>query len=329
VRVLFVASSGGHLEELLALRPRIATGADPVAWATEATPQARELLAGECAWFLPSAPSRDVGGMVRCAPHAWALVRRARFDAVVSTGASIAIPFLAAARARGLEAHYIESAARLAGPSLTGRVLARVPGVRLWSQHAQWASSNDCWGWRGSVFDGFEPGPRKERPLRRVVVALGTTSGYPFLRLLWACARAVPADAAVLWQTGSTRWPDDPPSRRTESDRAVAALSPRALAAAFAAADVVVSHAGVGNALVALRAGKCPLIVPRRKRFGEHVDDHQAELAAWLAERGLAVACEADDLMERHLQEAASRSVTVRSEAAPMLDLTDQRSCAA
>jgi UDP-N-acetylglucosamine transferase subunit ALG13 len=41
----------------------------------------------------------------------------------------------------------------------------------------------------------------------------------------------------------------------------------------------VVTHAGAGSTLVCIQGGKRPIIVPRQKRFGEHVDDHQLEFA--------------------------------------------------
>jgi UDP-N-acetylglucosamine transferase subunit ALG13 len=49
-------------------------------------------------------------------------------------------------------------------------------------------------------------------------------------------------------------------------------------------ADVVITHAGVGSILTCLRLGRTPLVVPRQRRFGEHVDDHQVELTRALAE---------------------------------------------
>jgi UDP-N-acetylglucosamine transferase subunit ALG13 len=49
------------------------------------------------------------------------------------------------------------------------------------------------------------------------------------------------------------------------------------------ACDYVVTHAGVGSILAARNAGHVPLVVPRLKRFNEHVDDHQAELTRALA----------------------------------------------
>jgi UDP-N-acetylglucosamine transferase subunit ALG13 len=44
-----------------------------------------------------------------------------------------------------------------------------------------------------------------------------------------------------------------------------------------------VTHAGVGSILLARREGHTPLVVPRLKRLGEHVDDHQVELTEALA----------------------------------------------
>lgn len=62
------------------------------------------------------------------------------------------------------------------------------------------------------------------------------------------------------------------------------------------AADAVVTHAGVGSILLALRCGHTPIVVPRLRRHGEHVDDHQAELTDALAGRGVVVAL--DDVTE-------------------------------
>ena len=52
-------------------------------------------------------------------------------------------------------------------------------------------------------------------------------------------------------------------------------------------ARVVVTHAGVGSVMVALGNGKCPVVVPRRKSFGEAVDDHQLQLGRRFADAGL------------------------------------------
>ena len=54
-------------------------------------------------------------------------------------------------------------------------------------------------------------------------------------------------------------------------------------------ADTVVSHAGVGSIMCALQAGHRPIVFPRLKRYGDGIDDHQAELANALQERGTVI----------------------------------------
>ncbi len=55
-------------------------------------------------------------------------------------------------------------------------------------------------------------------------------------------------------------------------------------------ARVVVCHAGVGSILTALAHNKPTIVVPRKKKFGEHVDDHQLEIARELEKEGRIIA---------------------------------------
>ena len=53
------------------------------------------------------------------------------------------------------------------------------------------------------------------------------------------------------------------------------------------AAQVVICHAGVGSIMLAHRAGRRPIVVPRLLRLSEAVDNHQLPLARRLHERGI------------------------------------------
>lgn len=64
-------------------------------------------------------------------------------------------------------------------------------------------------------------------------------------------------------------------------------------------ASTVACHAGVGTIMTALSLGKTPLVIPRLRELREHVDDHQLQIAAALANRGLVVSyLPGDDLFE-------------------------------
>jgi UDP-N-acetylglucosamine transferase subunit ALG13 len=47
-------------------------------------------------------------------------------------------------------------------------------------------------------------------------------------------------------------------------------------------ARIVISHGGPGSIIPVLRLGKIPVVVPREKRYGEVVDDHQISFAEHL-----------------------------------------------
>lgn len=50
-------------------------------------------------------------------------------------------------------------------------------------------------------------------------------------------------------------------------------------------ADVILSHAGVGNVLMALELQKPIIILPRLAAMGEHRNDHQLATAKWLQDK--------------------------------------------
>lgn len=51
-------------------------------------------------------------------------------------------------------------------------------------------------------------------------------------------------------------------------------------------ARIAVTHAGVGTILDALQEGTAVVAVPRRKRYHEHIDDHQVEFVRELEKEG-------------------------------------------
>lgn len=300
---LLVASTGGHLKQLHRLHRRLVGVDGPFRWATFDTPQSRSLLEGEAVDFVHFVGGRDPGNVLRNVPLVARLLRENEIDTIVSTGSAMALPFFALGRAKGLHCHYVESAARSDGPSKTATMISHIPGVYLYTQYPAWADRK--WHYRGAVFDSFAPAERAvERParLRKVVVSLGTFKNYGFERLVRRLLAILPPEADVLWQTGDT-------DVRALGIVGHHAIPERELTQAIRAADVVVAHAGVGTALAALEVGKCPVLVPRRLVHGEHVDDHQTQIAAELGNRGLAVSAEADSLTLHDLLVASAARV--------------------
>ncbi|MDV6011225.1 glycosyltransferase [Haloechinothrix sp. LS1_15] len=300
---LYVATTGGHLAQLRAFADRIPAGG-PQLWVTHENEQSRSLLADRAVEFVPYVGVGDVAGVLRCVPHAHRLWRKHRIGCAVSTGSGIALGYLPYLAARGVACHYIESAARTCGPSRTGRVLRWTPGVAMYSQYDRWA--RPPWRYNGNWFDGYEAASERRVLGRRllVVVTVGTAEEFPFRRLFTTLvpllapggpvATALGRPVTVLWQTGGTPVTDLPIHARPF-------LPETELRAALRAADIVVCHAGTGSMRAALDAGHLPVVAPRLASAGEAGDDHQRELAAELARRGLAMVAEADAITPEDL----------------------------
>lgn len=312
---LLVANDGGHIMQLHTLRRRLDITAD-LLWMTPRTPQTESLLAGERVRWTRPCPTRDLGAVLRNAWEAREVFAREDIDLAVSTGAALALAVLPLARAHGVPCVYIESATRVTGPSVTGAVLARIPGIATYSQSRSLSSRR--WRFLASPWDVYEtdaeggvhraavadqPAPAA---IERVVVSLGT-SPYGFRRLVERLAGMLPAGAEVLWQTGAT----DVSGLGIEARAQVPSAE---LRAAIERADVVISHAGTGAALAALESGRCPILVPRRPDRHEHVDDHQLQIALDFALRDLAIVRDAEHLKPADLTLAARRSVVRRSD---------------
>ncbi len=319
---LFLATTGGHLEQLVSLADR--TGVDgPAVWVTHENDQSRALLQGREAVFVPYVRVANAPDVARCVPTAHRLLRERSLTRAVSTGSGIALGYLPYLTARGVPCHYIESAARVAGPSRTGRVLHRVPGVRRYTQYAGWAGPQ--WAYRGSVFDSYEPDPAgRELPdTVRVVVTVGTAAEFPFSRLVerlvpllapdGALATATGRSVEVLWQTGCTPVDHLPITPRPF-------LPGDELAGLVDRADLVVGHAGVGSALTALAAGRRPVLAARSAALGEAGDDHQEQLAAELERKGLAIHRHPERLTVDDLLQGLSAGVR-RSARVPAFEL--------
>ncbi|MFT4294060.1 MAG: glycosyltransferase [Micropruina sp.] len=300
-KALLVCSTGGHLSELVRLEQRLGIHPDSV-WLTFDTPQARQLLRHRRVHHLPYIGPRDVRGTLAAIPEARRLLRAEPFEVAISTGAAIATAALPAAALHGVRAVYVESVCRVRGPSATGRILQRIPGISLYTQHHEWAGRR--WQACESILSNVrsEPADPHATP-HRLFVTLGTIRGYRFDSAIDAVLASGYANEHTVWQLGDTDRADDLPG--TVHDY----LTPTEFVAAAQAADVVVTHSGVGTLLELLSMGIYPVMAIRRSIRNEHVDDHQTEIAELVNGADLGIAVDGPDLTASVLERAARRRV--------------------
>jgi beta-1,4-N-acetylglucosaminyltransferase len=122
--ILLVCSSGGHLQQMLALEG--AWGQYSHVWVTFDKSDSRSLLRDEQVVWAYSPTNRNVKNLLRNLGLAWKTLRAVRPRVLLTTGAGVAVPFAWLARLRGVRVVYVESFTRIEGPSLTGRLVAPI-----------------------------------------------------------------------------------------------------------------------------------------------------------------------------------------------------------
>jgi UDP-N-acetylglucosamine--N-acetylmuramyl-(pentapeptide) pyrophosphoryl-undecaprenol N-acetylglucosamine transferase len=245
-------------------------------------------------------------------PQAWALLGRLRPAAVFSTGGYLAVPLVAAARARRIPTVVWE------GNVVPGRATR---AVGRWATRVAVAfpPTAAAFGERGFVsgtpiraFAGIDrPEARAElgvAPEERLLLVFGGSQHTA--RLTAALEEAIPRlieDWIVLHLAGEAGMPQATATR----DRLPASHRDRyrpepyltdGMAAALVAADLVLGRAGSSTCAEVAAVGVASILVPYPYAHG-----HQAANAAWLAEHGAAVAVPDAELTgERLLAEVAA-----------------------
>lgn len=302
LKICLAGSGGGHLRQLLDLRPAIA-GHD-FFFVTEDTALARSLT--ERAHYVDhfafgqarlGSPLTLLRAAIRNLVQSGRIIARERPDVLISTGAGSVLFSLVWARLLGAKIVMIESFARFDGPSMFGRMAARFAHRKV-VQSAKLAST-----WPdAAVFDPLKiidtPRPPKQTLL---FVTVGTV--MPFERLTEMVA-ALKSDGViaqrVLMQVGIG-------GTRPAGVEAVETVTFEEMQAILKDADIVVCHGGTGSIITALRQGCRVVAVPRLYSLREHYDDHQEEITSALEARGLLRVANTKDELSAALLDVAGR----------------------
>ncbi|MCH1865870.1 UDP-N-acetylglucosamine transferase subunit ALG14 [Nocardioides sp. CFH 31398] len=137
--VLLVSTQGGHLAQLLALRPWWADR-DRL-WVCPDTADVRDKLADERVVTSYSPTTRHVPNLLRNLRLALRVLRAERPSLVLSTGAGVAVPFFVLAWLMRVPTVFIEVYDRIDSATMTGRLVGPFTTRRI----AQWDSQLDVY----------------------------------------------------------------------------------------------------------------------------------------------------------------------------------------
>jgi UDP-N-acetylglucosamine transferase subunit ALG13 len=75
----------------------------------------------------------------------------------------------------------------------------------------------------------------------------------------------------------------------------------------MAESELVITHGGTGSIMLVLYNGKTPVVMPRQKKYNEHIDDHQVRFCEKMESKGKIIAAYETDDLERVLTNYSPR----------------------
>ncbi len=121
MKLCLVASSGGHLLQLLCLES--AWRPHDHFWVTFPKEDAHTLLKNEQVVWAYHPTNRNLKNLAKNLFLAWKVLSEKRPDAIISTGAGVAVPFMWAGRLLGIQTIFIDSFTRVHDLSLSGKLV--------------------------------------------------------------------------------------------------------------------------------------------------------------------------------------------------------------
>jgi len=280
-RGAIVVSAGGHLEQAIR-RVRQLELQNNVTFVIPRNAQSETRLANHNRIYIRNVGSRDVIGLCRAFFQLLKILKKKKFEYVLSTGAGIALACFIVCKFKKIDFYYIESIARIRNPSLTGRILSLSKTSNLYTESSYF--NKNKWKKIDTLFSVYRATPRiSPTPSLhsiKIFVTVGTVHKYKFSRLIDVVNAVLCESDQVVWQIGDI----DHPNLVGTVHRELTVLE---FSQKIDWADVVITHSGVGSILNILDRGKFPIIIPRLSEYREHVDDHQLEIASTIAKLGL------------------------------------------
>ncbi|SIQ04444.1 PssE/Cps14G family polysaccharide biosynthesis glycosyltransferase [Maribacter ulvicola] len=131
-----------------------------------------------------------------------------------------------------------------------------------------------------------------------IFVTLGNQN-FSFKRLIKSIDRLVKTDVIneeIIVQCGYTIYDSD-------SLKLISFMDKDSFMESISKARFIISHAGTGSIISCLKKNKKVIVAPRRKIYGEHIDDHQLEIAKTFENKNLIIGLKEDfsDLPEKIL----------------------------
>jgi UDP-N-acetylglucosamine transferase subunit ALG13 len=301
MKICLACSSGGHLAQIMELKEVYARynhffvsyrSADTI-----------ELAEKEKVHYLTN-PHRHPILTILNFLQSFKLFIKEKPDIVMTTGAGVALPMCYIAKLFKKKLIFIESFSRVEKPSLFGRLVYLIANLTI----VQWEPLLKYYKeakYGGPIFNFSGDNVDKAKIKNRIFVTVGTFS-TGFDRLLKEIDMLIEKRVIrenVIAQIGSSKYTP----KNYEWFRFA---SKEVFGDTMKESKIVITHGGVGSITNALKFNKRTIVVPRRKEFGEVVNDHQLEITRELERQGKIIAVYDIQDLEKALKRVEKFEVT-------------------
>lgn len=291
-KVLFISSTGGHFSELLQLKPLFKKYDSYIITEKDKTSENLKEEYGEKFFFLPYGTRSKLFTYIfkylyLCLKTIY-LYFKIRPKYIVTTGTHTAVPMCYIGKLFGSKIIFIETFANSKSKTLSGRMIYPIANLFI----VQWKEMLELYPkavYGGSIYwctnyVHFAPNVWmfiKNGEVNMILVLLGTQNNS-FTRLLQAIQdnidKKVITDKVIV-QAGFTKFD-------SKDMKIFSMMSKKEFSKLQDEADLIITHAGVGSIISSLEKGKKVIVVPRLKRYNEHVNDHQIQIAKKFKQQG-------------------------------------------
>ena len=286
MKICLTANSGGHINELIQLKNYYNN--HDVFFITDRNPLSIELSEKHKVYFVEKFIFKEVFKKfqfikpVKNFFQSFFIIIREKPDAVITTGAGVALGSWLSAKILFKKNIFIESAARIKTPSTYGKYI----GSRSEAVIVQWDQlrpffKNPIYG--GLVFN-FDNSIKYKysTQIKKIFVTTGTYK-LQFNRIFMELDMIIASGKAGYCITAQVGESDYMPqnykyfrySNQSEVHKYIEE------------SDLVICQGGCGSIMDSLLRGKRVIAVPRLPEFKEYFDDHQVELVSELEQAGL------------------------------------------
>lgn len=283
-RVIFAASTGGHLVELEQLsemfgryESMLVTERDEFSESLAKKYDIQtQFLEKDINSNLLGKISINIRNLLCCIK----LTRSFRPEIVISTGASSSILMCWAAKIfTRSKVIYIETAANISSSTSSGFLAYAVANLFI-VQYKELIKVYPKAVYGGTIFNVDS---ETSKTKKHILVLLGTQKN-PFVRPLNQLEKLELKDDIIV-QAGHTKFD-------SEKMKILPIISQQEYDKLNKEAEIVITHAGVGSIIQALKLGKPTIVIPRRKKYGEHLNNHQQQIANYYADKGYVIKIE-------------------------------------